>query len=247
MSPRVTTGAAALLLLAGCRLDLGVEVAMAEDGSGAVEVVVAVDEDGMERIGGDLRDVLVVDDLEDTGWTIEGPTIGDDGSTRVRFGHDFADPAEAEEVLASITGDSGPFQDLEVSRDTSFARTRWTFTGRLDFRGGVSAFGDRDLAALLDGEPLGQSQDEIEAQLGEPLSQVIAVRVAVDLPHAPVEEWRVPFGDGAVDLSTTSTERRTVTLVATGAALVGATGLLLYGVVRLRRAVRRPNPPRTGA
>lgn len=222
-------------------------MALAPDGSGVVEVVVAVDEDGIDRIGGDLGEVLVADDLEDAGWTVEGPEVDADGSTRVRFRHDFADPDEAEVLFASIAGGSGPFQDFAVARETSFARTEWTFTGRIDFRGGAAAFSDAAVAAELDGEPLGLSQAEIEAQLGEPLSEVIEVRVAVDLPHAAVQQWRVPFGEGPVELSAAGAERRTATLVATGVAAACATVLLAYGAIRLTRRARRARTPATGA
>lgn len=244
MTRRLVVAALLAAVLAGCRLDLGVDVALERDGSGMVEVVVTVDQDGIDRLGGDLAAVLVTDDLEEAGWTVDGPAVDDDGNTVVRFQHHFAEPGEAGEVLAAIAGGSGPFQDFAVGRQTSFARTRWTFTGRIDFSGGVEAFGDPALTALLDGEPLGQSVDDIEAQLGQPLSEVIGVRVSVDLPRAPVEEWRVPFGEGPVDLSATGTERRTATLVAAGVAAACATVLLVYGVVRL---ARRARSPRAGA
>ena len=64
---------AGAMLAAGCRLELDVHVEVAEDGSGSVEVVVGIDRDGIERIGGDLGAVLAIDDLEAAGWTVEGP------------------------------------------------------------------------------------------------------------------------------------------------------------------------------
>jgi hypothetical protein len=145
------------MLMAGCRLELDVHVDVAEDGSGSVEVVVGIDRDGIEHIGGDLEAVLAIDDLADAGWTVEGPEQEADGFTRLRFHKPFDDPEEASLIFDEIAGEDGPFQDFAVSHDSGFARTEWGFSGRIDFRGGLEAFGDEALAAELDGEPLGQT------------------------------------------------------------------------------------------
>ena len=96
---------AGAMLTAGCRLELDVHVAMDEDGSGSVEVVVGIDPDGIERIGGDLDAVLEVDDLEAAGWTVEGPDEEPDGYTRMRFRKPFDDPEEAAAIFAEIAGE----------------------------------------------------------------------------------------------------------------------------------------------
>ncbi len=243
-----------MLLLSACRLELDVDVAVEEDGRGTVEVVVAVDPDGIERIGGDLGAVLEVGDLVDAGWAVEGPDVERDGWTRVRFRRSFADPGEANAILEGIAAADGPFQDLVVGYDPSFARSEWTFSGRLDLSGGLATFGDDALTAELDGEPLGQSVEEIEAQLGEPLADVIQAGVAVRLPgevtsNAPtaagdVVEWQAGFGDDAIDLEATGEEQRTATIVAVGISGACLVLLLAYGLVRL---VRRPGGRRRGA
>jgi len=241
--PRVLLLLVGAVLLASCRLELDVNVAVEEDGSGSVEVVVGVDPDGIERIGGDLGAVLEVDDLTAAGWAVDGPDLESDGYTRVRIRRRFADADEAAEIFADIAGDEGPFQDFAVRRDRSFARTEWGFSGRVDFRGGLEAFGDAGLAAELDGEPLGQSVEEIEAQLGESLSRLIQVRVGVRLPGEVTSNattkagngavWQVAFGEGTVDLEATGEEPRTSTLVAVGVGGGCAVLLLLYGLIRL--------------
>ena len=235
--------------MAGCRLELDVHVEMAEDGSGSVEVVVGIDPDGIERIGGDLEDVLAIDDLGAAGWIVEGPEEEADGFTRVRFRKPFDNPEEAAVVFDEIAGEDGPFQDFAVSHEPSFARTEWGFTGRIDFSGGLAAFGDEALAAELDGEPLGQTVEEIEAQLGEPLDRVIQVAVGVQLP-GEVESnatepadgggvWQVAFGDGPVDMEATGKEERTATAAGARVAAICAVLLLVYGLVRLILRVAR--------
>jgi len=242
------------VLVASCRLELDVNVAVEEDGSGSVEVVVGVDADGIERIGGDLGAVLEVDDLTDAGWVIDGPDLDSDGYTRVRIARSFADADEAAAIFADIAGDEGPFEDFAVRRDPSFARTEWGFTGRVDFSGGLEAFGDDGLAAELDGEPLGQSVEEIEEQLGESLSRLIQVRVGVRLPGDVTSNattkagngavWQVAFGDGPIDLEATGKESRASALVAAAIGGVCAGLLVLYGLVRV--AMRSTAKRRTG-
>lgn len=252
---RVVVLAVVLVLVAGCRLELDVNVEVAEDGSGSVEVVVGVDPDGIDRIGGDLGAVLEVADLTDAGWVVDGPDLESDGYTRVRIRRPFADADEAAAIFADIAGEDGPFQDFAVARESSFAHTEWGFTGRVDFSGGLEAFGDAGLAAELDGEPLGQSVEEIEAQLGESLSRLIQVRVGVRLPGEVTSNattkagngavWQVGFGDGTIDMEATGAEERTSTLVALGIGAACALLLLLYGLVRLAMrctAKRRSEP-----
>ncbi|MGK2948512.1 MAG: hypothetical protein ACSLFP_08050 [Acidimicrobiales bacterium] len=236
-------------------MQLDVNVLLNEDGSGSVEVVVGVDPDGIERTGGDLSAVLEVDDLVDAGWTVDEPVLESDGFTRVRIRQDFADPDGAAAIFASIAGDEGPFQDFVVGRETSFARTEWTFDGRVDFTGGLEAFGDDALAAELDGEPLGQSVEEIEAQLGESLSRIIQVRVGVQLPGEVTSNattkadngavWQIGFGDGELDLSAKGEETRTTTLVALGVGVACLVLLLAYALVRL--AMRSTDKRRNAA
>lgn len=231
------------VLVSGCRLQLDVNVEVEEDGSGVIEVVVGLDEDAIDRIGGDLSATMEVGDLEEAGWTVDEPALESDGFTRVRIRHPFGTPEEAAEVFEQIAAEDGPFQDFEVTRDTSFAETRWGFSGRVDFRGGLEALGDEALAAELDGEPIGQSAEEIEAQLGDSLSRLIQVRVRARLPGEVTSNattkaengavWQVGFGEGAVDLQAEGHERRVSTLVLAGVGAVCALALIVLLLVRL--------------
>ncbi len=240
------------VLLTSCRLQLDVNVEVAEDGSGAVEVVIGVDRDGIERIGGDLAAVLDDAALADAGWVVDGPDLEEDGFTRVRLRRTFADPAGAAAIFDDIAADDGPFQDFAVRRDSSFAATKWQFTGRVDFTGGLANLGD---AVGPDGEPLGTTAAEIEAQFGESLSRLIQVRVGVRLPGDVTSNattkagngavWQVGFDDRAIDLEATSEEPRTWRLVAVGVGAACGLLLLLFGLVRLamRSTARRRSEP----
>jgi hypothetical protein len=241
----------ALLGSAACRLQLDLNTSVEADGRGQIEVVAGLDADAIERIGGDLGDLLEVADLQEAGWTVAGPTLESDGYTRVRVSQPFANPAEAAELFDQIASAAGPFRDLRVTRSTSFARTEWGFSGRIDFAGGLEAFGDEGIAAELDGEPIGQSEEDIEAQLGEPLSEAIQVRVTVRLPGEVTSNataaaddgvWWAPWGAAPIDLEATGQQTRTATLVAAGLGAGCLVLLVVYGVVGLvrRRSGRRP-------
>lgn len=235
-----------VLLGTGCRLELDVNVEVAGDGSGAVEVVVGLDPDGLDKIGGDLLAVLDVDALEDAGWVIDGPTTESDGFTRLRIRQPFGTPEEAALVFEQMAGDEGPFQDFAVTRDTSLTETRVEFTGRVDFAAGLEALGDRGLAPEVDGEPLGTTVEEIEAQLGDSLGRLIQVRIRARLPGDVASNattkadngavWQIGFGEGSVDLEATGTQRRTSALVLAGLAVL--VGLALAGVLLFRLASR---------
>jgi hypothetical protein len=240
-----------LALLGGCRLQVDVNVQVAEDGGGSVEVVVAVDRDGIERIGGDLAAVLATDELAEAGWRIDGPHDEPDGFTRVRFRKAFDDPAEAGAVFDEIEGEDGPFQDFAVSHGSSFASREWGFSGTVDFGGDLSGLAGTE----LDGEEIGDTVEEVEAQLGEALSRIIQVRVGVRLPGEVTSNastkaengalWQVGFGDGTVEMEATGEEARTWRLVVGGLAVGAAVLLLVYGLVRAagRSTAKRAGGP----
>ena len=240
---------AALVAVSGCRLELDVGVDVDPGGSGVIEVVTGLDPDAMDRIGGDLEAIMEVDDLVDAGWVVDGPTTDADGTTRVRISHPFGTAEEAAEVFGQIAGEDGPFQDFAVTRDQSFAETKLRFTGRVDFSGGLEAFGDDALAAELDGEPLGQTVEEIEEQLGDSLDRLIQVRVRARLPGDVTSNattkadngavWQVGFGEGSLDLEATGTERRWESLALAGFGALCALALLVLLLVRLAGRVTR--------
>jgi hypothetical protein len=246
-----------LVVVSGCRMELDVNVDVHDDGSGSVEVIVGLDPDALSRIGGDLAAVLEVDDLVDAGWVVEEPSLEEDGYTRVRVRREFGTPEEAAEVFAQIASEDGPFQDFRVTRQTGFAETRYGFEGRVDFSGGLEALGDEGIAAELDGEPIGQSVEEIEAQLGDSLSRLLQVRVRARLPgdvssNATTKAdngavWQVGFGEGGVDMDATGTERRWATLGLAALGVVSLVVLLVLLLVRLAgRVTRTPELPGEG-
>ena len=227
-------------VLAGCRVQTEVTIDVAEDGSGVVEVGVGLDPDATSRVP-DLDQALRLDDLRATGWEVVGPQVEDDGHTWVRASKPFDDPAEAQVVLAEITGPEGALRDFVLTEERALARTTYELTGTVDLAGGLEAFTDEELAALLGGEPLGASVEELSAELGEPLSEVFTMRLTVNMPDGSETTVEPVLGDAeptTVDAS--ATVWRPDTLAFGGVAIVAALLLLLVAVISpFRRARRR--------
>ena len=233
----------AALLLGGCMLELDVNVEVARDGSGSVEVAATLDREAVARVGGDLEAVLALDDLRAVGWTIDGPTTDASGGATVRVRKHFDDSGEAAEVFAEIAGEEGPFQGFDVTRDRSFTRTRWGFRGTVDFSRDVDRVGGLAPAPEVDGVPLADDLGALEDQLGDSLSRLLRVRVGVRLPgdvssNATTKAdngavWQVAFGDGAIDLEASGSETRTWSYVLIGAGIAAAVALLVGVLIRI--------------
>lgn len=230
----------ALVAAAGCRVQTEVTIDVADDGSGTVSVGVGLDPDATSRVP-DLDAALRVDDLVAAGWAVTDPAIEDDGHTWVRASKPFADPAEAAVVLGELTGPDGPFQGFALTEERSFARTSFELTGTVDLAGGLEAFTDDDLAALLGGEPLGASVEELEAELGEPLADVYSLDLTVSMPDGSTTSYAPSFADAeptAVEAS--SVVWRPETLLFTGVAALAVLLLLVVAIVTpIRRSMRR--------
>jgi hypothetical protein len=230
---------AVVAALAGCRVRTEVTIDVAEDGSGTVEVAVGLDPDAISRVP-DLDQALRIDDLRAAGWEVVGPQVEDDGHTWVRATKPFADPAEAQVVLAEVTGPEGAFRDFALTEERSFARTSYELSGTVDLAGGLESFTDEELAALLGCEPLGASVEELEEALGEPLADVFTMQLTVAMPdggEVTVEPVLGAAEPTAVEAS--ATVWRPDTLAFAGVTVVAVLLLLLVAVIAPIRRLRR--------
>lgn len=238
---RVLLVASALLLLAGCRVDVGVEVDAEADGTGRVEAVVTLDAAAAERVP-DLADQLAVDDLTAAGWAVEGPQPTEDGGVRVEASKGFRSPQEAAQVVEELSGPNGPFRDFRLSRTRSFLKTRTSFEGAVDLSGGIEAFSDEGLRRRFGGSALGFDRAELERRLGTTFDRIFGFRVAARLPgevasNAPGGDavWEPQLGQ-SITLSATSEEWNTRNI---GAAAVSALSALALAVVVAQRLRHR--------
>jgi hypothetical protein len=181
-----------LVALAGCQVQANVEVKASEDGSGSVTVRVGFDESALNRLG-DPQSALRLDDLAQANWRVTGPKKGkDDGLTWWTASKPFANPDELKAVLAEVAGP-------DVVRDVRWDRTETDddvtvrLQGTIDLTKGVEAFSDPDVAAALDGDPLGGNVAQIEAQEGRPIADMVSAQFDVDL--AGVQQSFTPTAD----------------------------------------------------
>jgi hypothetical protein len=229
---RVLPAAAALLLLAGCKVDTTVAVELGAGGTGRVRAAVVLDRAAAARVP-DLAEQLRADDLRAAGWQVEGPERTDAGGVRIQAVKRFRTPAEASRVVEELTGPSGPFRDFRLRRVRSFVRTDTAFSGVVDLGSGIEGFGDDDLRKLLGGSALGLDPAELEEQLGTPLPEVFTFEVTARLPGGDPVVWHPRLGE-RIELSAAA-EQWNVRGVVSAAVSAAAAVALLVILLRRRR------------
>ncbi len=251
-----------LPFVAACRADITVDVVVEEDGAGLVTTELVLDEQAAAGLL-DLRDDgLRLDDLVQSGWTLDPPEATADGSVTTRASKAFGTPEQFEEVMAELSGESGLFTDFRLVRERSFARVDYGLTGTIaptSFNG----FSDAELDALLL-----RTIDDLAATYGATPANVSVTAVvrlpgtidparssgAADLEAAEggsdegeVRRWETTLAEAAaVPVSAYSSTQKVAPLVWRGVAVVAAAlaGLVLFGqLLRLLRPERR----RTGS
>ncbi len=222
------------VLLAGCQLDVHVDIVMESDGSGSVAVEVVVDDDALARVG-NLESQLRVDDLRASGWEVQAPSR-QNGTTSIRAVKPFASTAEGSLILDELTGPDGPFRDFDLRVDEGVLGSEYAVTGTIDLTGGPQAFGDEELRATLGGDPLGDTVARIEQEEGRPVADMVDFRVTVDVPGAAPEVYTPSFADAQPTSIDVSHESRSVAVWMVGLGAVVVVGVV--GLVVSRRAFR---------
>lgn len=244
------------MLATACEAAADVLIDVAPDGSGVVTIDVELDEEAADQLL-DLQsgDGLRLLDINEAGWVIEPPAIGDDGRTRLGATKPFGTPEQLEEVLAELSGDAELFRDFELTRTKTFARVDYLLTGELA-PAGLEPFGDEELT-----EALGRTVESFAASGGGSAADV-EVTVRVRLPGNENEEvqatgnrllideddlvergWRVTLDEtGVEEISMATVTTNTAPLVWRGVAVVASVLalLVLFGhILRWLRPERR--------
>lgn len=243
---------AASLLLASCRVDQTVTLAVKPNGSGEVRVAVTADAAVVAAAPNLAADVRT-DDLVRAGWKVSGPSETDDGGLRIELTRPFDTPTEATAVLAQVNGANGPLQGLSLARAGKDTNSVWTLTGTLRVAGGLDAFIDDAGRQLLGGAPFAGDVSDAGLDLGE----AVGIEFIAELPGkidstSGLERdgaivWRVPMDGSQIDVATGVTNvdvPATVAGVGRGV-LRFLLALWIAGVIALLATVWVKNRPRT--
>src|SRR5207245_1790040 len=108
-----------VVLVAGCNVKTRVEIALHDDGSGAVRTTVTLDSDAIARIGGaDTLDQNVpLADLRAAGWTISKWKPVAAGGQTITLSHPFTDQADLVRRITDLVGPHGILRGAVVSHD----------------------------------------------------------------------------------------------------------------------------------
>lgn len=233
-----------VLLVSACRVDATVDIAVADDGSGAVTLTVVADSEAVALVP-DMPDALRLADLAKAGWAVDGPTTNEDGDFTVSATKRFDSSELLPGVLSEIAGNGVVFKDISLVQGHKFdlvglapARTRYELTGTVDPTPDLEAFGDEAVTSQL-GLPLGRAVSRIAVDAGVPLDQSLGLRVVVRMPSsvssanpgAVVEgdtsTFTMSYGDQPIALDTSATVEDIMPRVWAMVALFAAISLAL--------------------
>ena len=230
----MATLAGALLVASACEVDVGVDIDVAENGSGTVSLGVSLDRAAAEALG-DLANQIDLDDLALAGWEVTGPARESDNLLWLRATKPFGSAEELPSILAEIAGPD-VFRSFELRRRAEFAEQTWDVAGQVD---PAAAFPE-----LLDTLAFNRGLAErIRSAVGESgggsLTSGVTMRLSIDLPGelrsgGDVYTWTALDEDSstsssAVRLTATkeNTTARTLRLVGLAAAALFVLALLL--------------------
>jgi hypothetical protein len=194
---RLLALAACALLLTACRVDVTVDVEMAQNGSGRLVLTVDADAAVAQQAPG-LAEDLRLDDLAAAGWSTDGVRPTPTGGLTITLVRPFDTPEQATALLSTLNGPAGPLQALRLERTATPEEITYTLTGSGRLDGGLAAFADTDLLVAVGGTPYaeqiaagGISPDDTDA--------VVGVTVRVRMPGA-VRESTAPAATDAVEV-----------------------------------------------
>jgi hypothetical protein len=179
--------------LVACRSEVNVAVKAAKDGSGHINVEAVLDKDAA-AVFRDRTPALVTDDLKKDGWIIGGPAATPDGGLRIVADHAFETPNQANQLLASLTGQNGAFSKLKLTRSSAYITSTLKLNGSVDLSKGLSGFGDEKLRALTGSTSnLGIDDVDIEQQAKGKLNDSFALQFEGNL-GSEKKIWALPLG-----------------------------------------------------
>jgi hypothetical protein len=239
----------AALLLTGCRIDVGTDVAFDRTGGGEVAVSVRIDGATLRQLdaaGVDPQlDVAVVLG-PDPAWRSQR-VIDADGGLVLTYRRPFTDGAGATALLRELSEDVAA-QDPALRLDVTVITTP---TGGVRMAGSGTLAPPATLGVSVDDEPVGPVGEELAALTAQSVRAQLVVRVPgrivehdADAVDGSTLRWSIPVGD-----------QRTIVLVSEGlpwwrrmpgwgfAAMLPLAAVVVLGARRLRSRPREDLSP----
>ena len=207
---RVVAVFAATVVLASCRVDQSITVAVNPNGSGRIAVTVVADADIVTKVP-DLAADVRTDDLKEAGWSVDGPDKTDDGGLQLVLTRTFDTPEQATAILSQVSGANGPLRAVTLARSGKDTNSVWSLTGSLQVTGGLRAFIDDAGAELIGGAPFAGEVSDAGLEIGEAIGIEFTASLPgkVDATTGVAGEsgitWRVPMDGSTIDVATTAT------------------------------------------
>ncbi len=187
----VVLGCVSAVLLSACQIDLVLDVVIRDDGSGTVDFTIAADDEVMSYL--DASDVDL-SGLATGGWTLRGPLSGPD-STSVQLSKEVPSAEQFDDVIAQLD-DGRLVTDVEVDIEVGIGTTDYEATLVVAPTMTARDFSDRELTALLDGEPFGEQLDVLEQRAGRPLDEAVVFVASLTMPDGSTSEVSTTLADG---------------------------------------------------
>ena len=189
--------------LAGCRLDIAVDMVVEPDGTGTITVLLAADAELVAAVP-NIADELATDDIVAAGWVIDGPVETPAGGLSVSLSHGFFSAEEATNLLDSL---GPPFNQMSMTTNASGDDTTIRLNGLLGLPDGFESFADDDLITAVGSVPfeaeIAQAGVTPESSMGATITATLPGDIdesrsnGTDLGEGRLE-WVVPL-DGTVD------------------------------------------------
>ena len=222
-------------LLAGCHVGVDIDVRMTEDGAGTVTITVIADKAIVDRapgLAGDLR----LDDVRAAGWTVDGPSATPDGGLQIVLTQPFSTPEQANAILASVNAAGGPLMGITFARTRGDDATTFTLNGTLQITGGLDAFSDADLLAVVGATPYANQLAAASIAPNDAATVTFRASLPGDVqsttaPAGGPLTWVAPADGSAVDVATTTIDEDPTNVWAGPASKAALIALVVWCVV----------------
>jgi hypothetical protein len=233
---------AAVVLLAGCRVDTRVDVTLHHDGSGVVASTVTLDASAVQRIGGitEAAKQVRITDLRAAGWAVSPWVANPGGGATITFSHAFTGQADLAARFADLVGPHGVLQSPVIARSRGWFASKDALSMVVDLRAPATGIrSDTDLQARLRAAGLDPSQ--LDRDLTSELRSALHVQAVLHLPNGGTRTYDVPAGRSTtVGASESTTDWDRVIELGIAAVLVVLAALFaLAASASARRARRR--------